>query len=255
MKWKNSMDQPKTVQPSFRWATQLAGGCLIFLFLMFFVAAIFVFWPSQSVRNLNPTPTTAVTQVPQILVRQPVDKGSVIREDFSSNKREWSLYYPNGKLEIINGNLILQSNAEQNFVIGRSQELDFLEQPYYIQADFSTDVDNGYAYGLIFGISDTMETYYMFEVAPKTGYFRLLKYNTGKWDELVSFTQSVVKPFPEANTLSVYFDAGEIELYINGGLVSGFTDSNYYRSTGVGVFTSNTGYRLIVDNFFAYGGK
>jgi hypothetical protein len=247
--------QQQTAQPSFRWVTQLAGGCLVFLFLMFGVAAVFVFRPSRSVDTPSATPTIAVTQAPHILVHQPADKSSVIREDFSSNKREWGVYYPYGKLEIINGKLILQSNIEQGFVIGRSREFDYLEQPYYIQADFSTDIDNDFTYGFIFGMSDTLETYYMFEVASKTGYIRLLKYNTGKWDELVPFTQAIVKPFPEANTLSVYFDAGDIELFINGDLVSRFTDNNFFRSTSVGVFVTNTGYRLIVDNFFAYGGK
>jgi hypothetical protein len=222
---------------------------------MLSVAAVFVFRPSQSTGNPSSTPTIAATPAPHILVRQPANKSSVIREDFSSNKHEWGLYYPYGKLEIINEKLILQSNIEQRFVIGKSREFDYLEQPYYIQADFSTDIDHGFAYGLIFGISDSLETYYLFEVAPKTGYFRLSKYNTGKWDELVPFTQGTVKPFPEANTLSVYVDAGDIELYINGEIVSSFSDKNFFRSTGVGVFVMNNGYRLIVDNFFAYGGK
>src|SRR5918996_3323252 len=109
MRSKNNMDQQQqTAQPSFRWGTQLAGGCLIFLFIMFGVAAVFVFRPSQSMRDPAPTPTIAATQGPHILVHQPADKSSVIREDFSSNKREWGVYYPYGKLEIINGKLILQ---------------------------------------------------------------------------------------------------------------------------------------------------
>src|SRR5215211_4900999 len=116
MRSENSVDQQQqTAKPSFRWVTQLAGGCLIFLFLMFGVAAVFVFEPSPSTRIPSATPTIAVTQAPHILVHQPAAKSGVILEDFSSNKREWGLYYPNGKLEIINGKLILQSNIEQSF--------------------------------------------------------------------------------------------------------------------------------------------
>jgi hypothetical protein len=249
------MEHPRqTSKPGFRWFTQLAGGCLVVLFLMMGAAAILL-KPAEYIRNKSATPTHTVTQVPHILVREPADQTSVIHEDFSSNKREWGLYYPNGKLEIIDEKLILQSNLEKRYVIGKSQGFDLLEQPYYIQADFSTDVDNGLAYGLIFGISDSLQTYYMFEVSPRTGYFHLLKYNTGKWEELVPFTHGSLKPYPEANTLSVYFDAGHIELYMNGDLVSNFSDSNFFQSTGAGVFVNSIGYRLIVDNFFAYGGK
>lgn len=235
--------------------TQLAGGCLILLFLMVCVTAVFVFRTSPFAGNATPTPTPEVTQAPHILVRQPADQSLVMQEDFSSNKREWGLFYPYGKLEIIHGKLILQSNIGQRFVIGKSSEFNYLSQPYYIQADFSTDIDNGFAYGLIFGISNSLESYYLFEVAPKTGYFRLLKYKAGKWDELVPPTQGTLRPFPETNTLSVYFEAGDLELYINSELVKSFSDENPLRSSGVGVFVTSNGYRLIVDNFFAYGGK
>ena len=247
------MDQQlQATKPGFRWLTQLAGGCLLVLFLMVGAATI-AFKPAEYIRNKSATPTPIVTQSPHILVRQPVDESNLISEDFSSNEREWGLYYPQGKLEIINGKLILQSNIEQRYVIAKSREFDFLKEPYYVQADFTTDVNESFAYGLIFGFGDSLETYYMFEVVPRTGYSHLLKYNTGKWEELVPFTQSIVRPYPETNTLSVYFDGGEIELYINGDLVNSVSDRKFFRSTGVGVFVNNSGYRLIVDNFFAYG--
>ena len=252
------MDQKSpTTRSSFRLFTNLAGGCLFFLFLIL-GAAMFALNPIQYIRDKSATPTPIITQIPRILAHEPDDKTkviNVIKEDFSSNKREWGLFYPNGKLEIINGKLILQSNLEQRYVIGRSREFDFLNEKYYVQADFTTDVDNGYSYGLVFGISDSLGTYYMFEVVPRTGYFRLLKYNNGKWDELVPLTYSVLKPYSEENTLSIYFDAGDIELFINGNLVSSFSDNNFFQSKGIGVFVQSTGYRLIVDNFFAYDEK
>lgn len=249
--------QPQTAKPDFRWVTQLAGGCLLFLFLMLCATGAFAFRASQIASIPSPTPTLAATPTPHILVRQPADKkkNSVMYEDFSSNKREWGLYYPYGKLEIINGKLILQANTKDRFVIAKSREFDYLSEPYYIQADFSTDIDNGFFYGLIFGISNSLESYYLFEVSPKPGNFRLLKYHNENWEELVPFTQAVLKPFPEANTLSVYFDTGNIELYINGEFVSSFSDSKFLRSSAVGVFAMNDGYRLIVDDFFAYGEK
>ena len=245
-------EQPRITRPSFRWLTNLAGGCLLVLFLMLGIAAVFS-KPVQYIREKSATPTAIVTQVPHILVRQPADENEVLHEDFSSNEKEWSLVYPYGKLEVIQGKLILQSNIEQRYVMGKSQEFDALGKTYYAQADFTTDIDNAFGYGLAFGMSDSLATYYMFEVMPRTGYFHLLKFNTGKWEELVPFTQSHLKAFPEDNTLSVYFEDGKMELYINGNLVASVSDRDYFRATGVGVFANNNGYRLIVDNFFAYG--
>lgn len=243
--------QPTNATPGFRPLTYIAGGFLAILFLTLGIAA-FLIKSTQSVHDTPVTPTTVATQLPHVLIRPPQDKSEILKEDFSSNENEWSLYYPYGKLEIIHGKLILQSNLARGFVIGKSQQFAYLEETYYAQADFTSDVDNAFGYGLIFGVGESLETYYMFEVMPKLGSFHLLKYNTGKWEEPVLFTPSTLKPFPQDNTLSVYFDSGDIELYINGDLVSTLTDSNYFRSTGVGVFANQQGYRLIVDNFFAY---
>ena len=246
--------QTNKSRPSFRWLTYLAGGYLLF---MFFVlgAIIFVLKPYRTFPENSATPSPVVTPTPHILVHQPVNKDSILYENFSSNKHEWEIYYPYGKLEIINGKMILQTNIEKRYLIGRSSEFDLPEKTYYVQADFTTDVDKAYSYGLIFGFNYDLGTYYMFDISPKAGLYRLLKYNTGKWEELIPFTQTSLNPYPEVNTLSVYFDQGNIELYANGNLISNFSDDDFFRSAGVGVFVNDAGYRLIVDNFYAYAEK
>lgn len=241
--------QTPRAKPEVRWLTMLAGGYLLLLFIAF-GTAVFLFKPFKNITSTVPTPT--VVSTPHILVHPPANKNIVLYEDFSSNKNEWGLYHPFGKLEVINGKLILQSNIERSFVIGKSSIFDLSEETYYVQADFITDIEEAFSYGLIFGIGDSLENYYMFEITPGPEFFRLHKYNTGKWDELVPYTHSRLKPYPQVNTLSVYFDAGNIELYINGEIVSSFLDENAFRSTGAGVFVTSNGYRLIVDDFFAY---
>jgi hypothetical protein len=85
--------------------------------------------------------------------------------------------------------------------------------------------------------------------------FSLFKYTQGKWDELVPLSRSAIKPYPEVNTLSVYFNQGNIDLYINGSSVASYSDKGPFHSTGLGAFANDAGYRLIVDNFFAYDEK
>lgn len=165
------------------------------------------------------------------------------------------MYYPYGKIEMIHGKLILQTNLDDTYLIGKSAEFDLSEGAYYVQADFATDIEEAYSYGLVFGFNESLGTYYMFDVSPATGYYRLLKFNTGKWDELIPFAEVTINSYPEVNTLSVYFDGGDIELYINGELISSFNDKTYFKSGGTGVFVNDSGFRLIIDNFFAYSEK
>jgi hypothetical protein len=42
-----------------------------------------------------------------------------------------------------------------------------------------------------------------------------------------------MKPYPEVNTLGVYFNKGQIELYINGILVTSYTDMQPYHFSGL----------------------
>jgi len=233
--------------------TIVAGGCLVMLCLLL-IAGTILFGYQQSVIRRSPTATPTSVPTPY-LIREPVDPRAVMKEDFSSNKNDWSLYYPNGKLEVINGKLVLQSNVQNGFVIGESKRFFPSGETYYLQADFTTDVEKAYPFGLIFGFNESLSSYYLFEITPQTEYYRLLKFNSGKWDELISYSQNAINPYPQVNTLSVYFDKGNMELYINGDVVSTFLDKDLFRSSGVGVFVSNSGYRLIVDDFFIYGEK
>jgi hypothetical protein len=251
------MDDPitKNAQKQ-RPVTILAGGCLIVLCILLLGAAVIFGYKQKATRN-SPTLTPTPLPTPHILVRdrEPANKKAVIYEDFLSNKNNWNLYYYNGKIEIINGKLILQSNMEGASVIGTSNEIVPSAQTYYVQADFTTDTDKAFPYGLVFGLNRLLNTYYVFEVLPGNGGFQLLKFNSGKWSEPVPYSEYAISPYPEPTTLSVYFDKGNIELYINGKLVSTFFDADFFQSRETGVFASNTGYRLIVDNFFVYDGK
>lgn len=234
-----------------RWGNTIAGGCLAVLFLALFIISTIFIRAKTAIKN-SPTLTPTTVSTPHILAHQPANPIVVRYDDFSSNLLDWGLYYPYGKLEVINGKLILQSNVQGGFIIGTSRMFAPSGGRYYIQADFTTDTDIAYPYGLIFGLNRSLSTFYVFEVLPRAGGFRLLKSNAGNWDELVPYSQHAISPYPEVTTLSVYFDKGNIELYINGELASNFTDADFYQSTDIGIFVSNTGYRLIVDDFFIY---
>lgn len=234
--------------------TILAGGCLLILCVLLFTFTL-TFGYSQIVMKTSPTLTPEITPTQHILVDKSDDKGSVIHEDFSSNKNDWSLYYPYGKIEVTSGKLILQSNIESQFIIGTSSKFNPSNSKYYLQADFSTDIDKPASFGLIFGISKSLNAFYAFEIRPDNASFRLMKFNSNNWSELVPFSRAAINSFPQTNTLGVNFKNDQISLYINNKLVSTFSDNNAFHSKDVGVFSNNNGFRLIVDDFFILNEK
>ncbi len=250
MEEQNNIDVPKH-----SWLTIFAGGYLVYLFILFGIFAAFMIPVFRSIANKPSTPSITTVPTPQILVHVPADKNSIRFEDFLSNQRDWSLEYASGKIETINGKLILQTYSSGWPAIGQNQLFIPNGSIYYVQADFMTDIDANQPYGLVFGRNDTLDTFYLFEILPHSNQFSLYKYAPGKWDALVPFSNTEINPYPEVNTLSAYFNKGQIELYINGNLVTSCSDQQPYTSVGVGVLADNSSYRLIVDNFFAYSEK
>lgn len=254
MEEKASKETPKA-----RWVTILAGGCLAILYVYLCIfATIAGFIHKERFPNLNhysSTPTVSNRSTPEILVHPPDKKNMIRFEDFSSNIRDWSLYYPNGKVEVINGKLVLQSSISGNSIIGENENFISRGETYYVQADFTTDINTFQQYGLVFGMNSRLNAYYLFSVAPAARGYQLFKYNSGEWNELIPFSSTDLLRYPDTNTLSVYFDKGNIEIYIDGNLMSSYMDKQPLQFTGMGAFVGNSGYRLIVDNFFAYTEK
>jgi hypothetical protein len=229
------------------WARVFAAGCLVILYLVLCSIVGLIGRKELADRNA-PTPTPTDIPVPHILVHAPIDQSKVLYDNFSSNHNDWELYY-GGKIEVIQGKLVLQSVIPDMVGIGTSGQISPSSETYYIQADLFTDIDTGIAYGLVFGLNRSLGTYYLFEIIPNAG-FRLFKANAGNWTELIPFTRAKMRRYPNANTLSVYFDKGFMELYINGELVSEYTDEEFLHSRDFGVYVDNSGYRLLVDNLY-----
>ncbi|MFN8435021.1 MAG: hypothetical protein U0V18_13430 [Anaerolineales bacterium] len=240
-----------------RKSTKFAGILLILLYLAFCIA-ISLLISQQVSKNKLPAETLTPTPVrtPEILGPQPEHEWQIQYEDFSKNTREWTLLYNHGKLELIDEKMILQSYQFDRGVIGTTYSIynDFepTTEEYFVQADFTTDRESLFGYGLVFGLDRSLGTFYLFEIQQQTQAVTLRKYVADNWVELFSTSQNQVNPYPTENTLSVHFAMGEIGLYLNGNLITTYDDENPFNSKGVGAFISSSGIRLIVDNFFTY---
>lgn len=233
--------------------TTLAFRILLILFI-FLCSSIAFFFSNREKRSHEPTPTLTATPIvtPQILVPLE-DTWEPRHETFILDKHLWELLKPPGKLEIIDEKLIIQSYRQGSTVIGYSQSETFnpSQEAYYIQADFMTDAEGrNVSYGLVFGLNDTQNAFYIFDLYPQEQTFRLFKYNSGDWNIVVPSTRTIISPYPEPTTLGVLVNKGSFEFYINGERVSTFVDEKPFYSKGIGILVGDSGYRVIVDNFF-----
>ncbi|HUI88516.1 MAG TPA: hypothetical protein VLX61_07290 [Anaerolineales bacterium] len=255
------MDHPAPkAAPKYRWITRLAGGFLVLLWLGFcaflVLAGYQIRYQIPVLSNSLPTPTAGPVPTPHILVHAPPDINSTVFEDFSSNQREWGAAVPGSKVEVVDGKLILQSNTSGYYAIATNgQPLLVLNGgKYCVQADFTVDHLANAMYGLVFGFDRATGTFYLFDIQSETATFSLLKHTPQKWEQLLPLSNSggALLPYPQANTLSIYFDQGAMELFINGHLVGSFWDKEPFQFGGYGAYLETTSLRLVVDNFFAY---
>jgi len=236
---------------------RIAIGCLLFLYLGLCLAGIFLINQQTGIHHASTsmlTPSAAAT--PLLLAHQPKDEKTLRFDDFSSGIRNWTLYYPPGKLELVDEKLLLQSYKEDGISIAtRGDFFAPATDKYYIQADFTTDSKTFSPYGLVFGFDYSLGTFYAFEMLRATGTVYLKKHGAGGWEVLVPNTPASLNPYPEVNTLSVYFNQGAMELFTNGKLIAAYSDDNVLQSKNFGVLVGRGDYRLIVDNIFIYNDR
>ena len=243
------------------WKKPVMVGCLFLsILLMAGCLGILTIISRQNipyVQNYFPTQTATP---PHILVGQPAASVKITKEDFLTNKNEWSSLYWYAKTEVKDGKLFLESFQDKEMAIGYCNLCSFvvssnhaLRTPYYLQADFNTDKKVDEPYGLIFSAVQAKEnSYYIFVINPTSDFYAAIKVQNGKWENLTSGYSDLIKPYPETNALSVEVEAGHITLYINGQKLTDFIDKSPLADGQIGFIAGNAGFKLIVDNLFAY---
>lgn len=243
-------------------------GCslVIFMLILTCMATFAIIYRSQIpiVKNYFPTamptltPIPTQTPIPHILVHAPAADLTVLKDDFTTNGNEWSTYYSLGKAEVKNGKLSFEG-FNSNFIgiaycfCGLPTEA-FFEDTYYLQADLSTENLTNNSYGLVFGLIKRSE-YYEFSINPIRKKYYLRKNVEDGWIDLTTGSGPGIKAYPAANTLSIYFDHGKIELFINGEKTTTYTDKTPINKGKIGFIADNDQFKLLIDNLFAYDEK
>ncbi len=250
------MDSTYSKKPKSR-ITFIFGWILLILYCVFFIA-LGILIKRQVPTQSSPAPTLTPTIVvrPKLLLQETGKNWAIQTDDFSSDDHAWSLYISSGKVGIANEQLVLESYNPGKVTIASSKDIiPGNSDRYCVQADFTFDSKTYTSYGLVFGLNKSLATFYLFEVWPERGVAQLQKYDSNEWENLLPVTKVELRPYPEFNTLSVLFDKGNIELYVNGVQSMTYLDQNLFNSKNAGVLISDMAARLIVDNFFVCNEK
>lgn len=234
-------------------------GCsvsAVFIFCIVMAALLVVYRSNIPVvknyfQTATPIPTPTLTPTPHILVYEPDPNDRVLTENFTTNKNNWSTFYSPGKVEVNNGILSAESFERDGIAIAHcfcENEYQHFTDKYYLQADVSTDRVTANNYGLIFGLAGTGD-FYEFTISTQKR-FHLEKWN-GDWAYLAEGVSPAIRNYPESNTLSVYFNQGKIELFINGEKVTTYKDRTP-TSGQIGFVLYGMNFKLLVDNLFVY---
>lgn len=255
----------QTVQNSDKTAVRIVIGLASALILLLCCAVIVVvawinrdsltaqFFPTEILptQTLIPTRTATLTPQPHILVHEPPDGAEVLEEYFEANSRQWvSYYYRPSKVQ--DGMLKLWSSLPGYVNTVWCKGCDIYTHKYYFQADVKMEKFSRISYGLAFSINDN-NNYYIFLINHNNFTYHLIKSVNDEWVVLLDETPyDALRGHPNSNTLSVFFDEGNIQLYINGNMVDGYIDSDPFLSGRLGFIVEDARDAMLVDNVFAY---
>lgn len=198
------------------------------------------------------TPTATITLTPHVLIT-PLQGNIVFEEKFDSNSNNWDGYFNDSTTRVQDGKLILR--AAKSGIIGVALCLNcpVFNEVFYFQAEIFIVSKTNEVYGLAFCSSGYGNDYYVFEINPDTQRFFLSRHSSTGWDNVIDFRFSkLINKYPVSNTLGVYFDQGNIQLYINGTLVDSYQDDNPPNCRRVGFIVNDGNFDMSADNVFAY---
>jgi len=254
-------DEKTGRQPVFWFILGLGGICL-FGYLMLIVylykpnpqVLISQYFPSPTVtptRTLIPTSTSLPTTTPDVFLTSVSQMDPVFKDDFSSNRYIWLTHYDNNTVLVEEGRLSLRSNETGKFGISTCASCPLTSNTFYFQGDVLLQKNETKEFGIAFCLQN--QSFYTFSIHQGLREFGLYKHSSQGWEILTNNMRStLIERFPESNTLGVFFDNGEINLYINNVLVYSFSDNKPHKCSRLGFFVNGGKFTMLADNVILY---
>lgn len=231
-------------------------GYVLFICLAFALcAAVYYFTyfqPKPSPVNTFATGLPSTTSTPHFLPTHQQVSTKIIVDNFSSDKYGWEDKSGASQTSIEDGKMFLESLVENTIAIADCQIklCAVANEPYFLEADLSTDVATDQGFGIILNHNETRNTFFLFEINTEAKKYSLYHHeHFNGWSLRVGGESNLIRSFPAVNTLGIYIDGNSLELYINGEIVESYMESGQSFQNGhYGFLSENSGFKLIVDN-------
>jgi hypothetical protein len=151
------------------------------------------------------------------------------------------------------GRLHLASDDADYVGLATCPNCAFAGNTFYLQAEVLPVEKTALFHGLAFCLSENENEYYTFMVDSTGQLYALFKSTGNGWDLLIEPAASTaVNEYPVSNTLSVLFDEGRLELYVNGVHLATHEDPEPFDCTQYGIFVDGGTTEIMADHLFAY---
>jgi predicted outer membrane repeat protein len=158
-------------------------------------------------------------------------------DDFNNPASGWDVVNNEFvRTEYLSGEYRVLSKRSGFIYLFRSPSCD--RQSYVVEANARWVGTPGSSYGLLFGITEGFDQYYLFDINTDFQEFRLLRRHPGGFATIVpptSMAPPVIKGGNASNHLKVIRNGDSITLAINGTIVGDWSDGNITGLTGAGL--------------------
>lgn len=216
----------------------------------FFAASI----SSQPTKPINVIATNLPPRSPTPGLDEAVLESKVFFEDdFSNNRNNWRKPTDGTyTTEVKNGELFIQSNMYDSFLITRCGACPLMSKPYVLQVDLRSTKATNQLFGVVFAASwveNNPETYYLFTINTESKEYGLFHFKNQSWSTRIKGVNDLIKSFPEKNTLSILADGETAQFYINGKLVESYIQTaEKFHVGSFGFYVNSAEYELVADN-------
>lgn len=227
-------------------------GYILFLVLFVILCAFLVYFRSpQNSSQLNDFATSLppITPSPSIPLTYVPEATHIFQDMFDRNQNSWTDEQDPSMYRFRDGKLVIESNDDGNYVLASCSKCPYLEEPYYLQADLSTDKLIDEAFGVVFKLLYSHENFYLFEINPAAQKYFLYHRTKDNWSLRMSGKTQRIASYPAVNRIGIYINKGTIEFYINEKIVDTYEDNGTsFQSGGFGFYANDAGFKLIIDN-------
>lgn len=207
--------------------------------------------PTATPTIISTVPPTPITG-PHILVHAPEDDVEVLQDSFGDNSNGWKSYYQGRIASVVDGHIRVVSYDRGYVNVATCSRCGTFVENFYLQGDLVLSEFEPISYGLAFCINEN-NNYYVYTINHNSFEYALFKLIDDEWFTLIEETFSEeISGHPNTNTLSVYFENGNMELFINGVLVDSYRDPDPLSRGEIGFIVNGAGAELFADNLLAY---